>query len=275
MSSPERQQWLQTPDTLHYRIGEAARSLLTQVHEQTGHRVILREGAPDIHGSYAQIAYATDDEPHTISIIPEATPYLDYLVSHECAHALRFFAQPESERLMAYIDEQHQDRVARTLGPAVKKRFKYLPAPAEELAAIYHKGIIGQVVNFPMDLRIETFLLKQYPELRADQEEVLRLNIAELVLGLHHEVQLVTPPFVFRVQNSLNAAYCTFIARLLNDPTLSQPFRQGGFGRIGAELADQIWRTRYADYRQDRRDTESWAKRFGVERWFTWELYRS
>lgn len=274
MPAPERQEWQPTPESLHHHLGPTARRLLAQVEQTTGHPVILRRRAPDIHGSFAHITYASNDEPHTIFVIPEALPYLDYLVAHECLHALRLFAQPENQRLMAYIDKQHQERAIRSLVPAVKKRFKHPPAPAEELAAIYHEGIVGQVINFPTDLRIEALLFEEYPDLQSLQDTVLRINIAELTLGLHPEVQKATPPFIFRVQNSLNAGYCSFIARLLNDPTLSQPFRQGGFAHIGEELADQIWENRFADYRQDRRDAEAWARRFGVERWFTWELYR-
>lgn len=269
----ERQQWRAPPESLHRHLGPTARSFIAQIERDTGHPVVLRQRAPDIHGSYAHITYATDDQPHMIFVIPEAIPYLDYLVSHECLHALRLYAQPENERLMAYIGEEHQKRAARTLVPAVQKRLTNPPAPVEDVAAIYHKGILGQVVNFPSDLRIETHLFEEYPDLRPIQEEVLRINIAELNLGLHWQVQKVTPPFVFRVQNSLNAAYCTFIAHLLNDPTLSQPYRRHGFGRIGEELADQIGKTRFADYHQDRRDSETWAKRFGLERWFTWEVY--
>lgn len=154
---------------------------------------------------------------------------------------------------------------------ASRRRWEWL---SPNRAAIYYQGIVSQLVNFPMDLRIESFLFAQYPDLRAVQVSTLQDNIAELALGVHRQVQLVTPPFVFRVQNSLNAAYTTFIGRLLNDPTLSQPFRKAGFGRIGEELADRIWQTRFGDYRQDRRDTDIWAKRFEVERWFTWAPYR-
>ncbi|TAK30931.1 MAG: hypothetical protein EPO21_18495 [Chloroflexota bacterium] len=237
--------------------------------------MVLRYRRPDIHGSYAHITYPQDDdEPHTIFIIPQGLPALDYLVSHECLHALRLFAQPEDERLMAFIGPEQQNQVTRALAPSVWQRCGDLPVPSEEIAAVYHAGIVGQVANFPSDLRIETSLFEGYPDLRPVQEATLRANIAELVLGLHKEVQKVTPPFVFRVQNALNSAYCTFIARLLGDAALAQPYRQAGFGRIGAELADQLWNTRFADYRRDRRDTESWTRKFGIERWFTWMPYR-
>lgn len=273
MLPPERQDRQSTPEPLYYSLGQTARGLLTQVEHDTGHPVILRYRTADIHGTYAHITYATSDEPHIISIIPQAIPSIDYLVSHECLHALRLFAQPEKERLLAYVDKQNQERATRALVPTIKKRFQHL-IPAEQLAGIYQEGVVSQVVNFPMDLRIETVLFEKYPDLRSLQEATLKTNIAELALGLHPLVQAATPPFVFRVQNSLNAAYSIFIARLINNPTLSEPFRKSGYGRVGQELADEVWENRFADYSQDRRDAESWAKRFGVERWFTWMAYR-
>ena len=98
----------------------------------------------------------------------------------------------------------------------------------------------------------------------------LRANITELQFGLHPEVEAATPPLVFRVEASLNAGYCTYIARLLGDPTLAEPYRRRGLGRIGEELAEQVWETRFKDYRQDRRDVEDWARRFGLSEWFRW-----
>ncbi|MCL5959432.1 MAG: hypothetical protein M1358_08975 [Chloroflexi bacterium] len=243
---------------------------------ETGHPVVLRPRGPDIHGSYAHISYATGNEPHAIFISQEATPFLDYLVSHECAHALRMFAVPEKERLLGYADKRHHERAARALVPSIRKLWKNeLGERAGQIAAIYHQGIVGQVVNFPADLRIESWLYEQYRDLRPMQATALRVNIEELTIGLDPEVQRTSPALVFRIQNSLNAAYSIFIARLLRDSTLAEPHQQAGFGAIGEKLAEQVWQTRFADYGQDRRDAEDWAKRFWVARWFTWQHYRA
>ncbi|MDO8672825.1 MAG: hypothetical protein Q7O66_15555, partial [Dehalococcoidia bacterium] len=139
MPLPERQERQSTPENLHHHLGQTAKLLIAQVVHDTGHPVVLRQRKPDLHGSYAHITYAAGDDPHTIFVIPEAIPALDYLVSHECLHALRLFAQPEKERLLAYVDEQNQGRATRALVPAIKKRFQHV-IPAEELAAIYHEG---------------------------------------------------------------------------------------------------------------------------------------
>src|SRR3990172_11940444 len=111
MPSPERHAWQSTTDSLRDDLGSIARGLIAQVETETGRPVVLRSKAPDIHGSYAHITYATAHEPHTIFVIPEATPFLDYLISHECLHALRLFALPENERLMGYIGEEQQKPV--------------------------------------------------------------------------------------------------------------------------------------------------------------------
>jgi hypothetical protein len=64
-------------------------------------------------------------------------------------------------------------------------------------------------------------------------------------------------------------------ACLLEDPGLATTDRQAGLGRIGRELADPLWETRFADYQQDCADTQRWATRFGLVDWFAWRRHSS
>lgn len=88
-------------------------------------------------------------------------------------------------------------------------------------------------------------------------------------------MQAATPPFISSVEASLNAGYCTYVARLLGERSLADAYRRRGLGPIGQELANQIWDSRFDGYRRDRKDTDHWAKRFGLSDWFSWRHYRS
>ncbi len=129
----------------------------------------------------------------------------DYLVAYECAHALRLFALPANERRVPVVERQRERQIGRFLLPLVQKRWRAVAGPgspllpeAPRMARLYHHGLVSQGVNFPVDLRIETWIRESQGELRELQETALRTNIAELNVGLYPAVQETTPPFILR-----------------------------------------------------------------------------
>jgi hypothetical protein len=282
MTTPEHIPSASSSPSLNHNLGSTARELLRLVEVQTGQPVVIRQVPVSIHRTYGYVTYATHEQPHVISLIPEMEPFWDYLIAHECGHVFRFFKVAEEERLMAAIETPHRRRAVKTLSSAVRLTWQNafglsrIKKPIEvALINTYLEGLVGQVVNFPSDLRIESWMYHSLPDLRTIQEATLRVNIAELNLGLDPTTRRIVPGAIFDVATSLNAGYCEYVARLLDDPLLSKPHHQAGFGSVGDELAGEIWQTRGHGYSQDRRDTNRWAKRFRMREWFTWRHYPS
>ncbi len=265
-----------------HQLVPTAQSLLQRVERDTGSPVTVLQVPRAAHPTDVRIRYAREDRPHTITLAEDAAPFWDYLVAHAAARALRFFAVPPQERVLAVVDRRRERQVARFLLPLVQKNWRRVvgagapPLPeASHLARLYHQGLVAQVVDVPTDLRIDTWLRAEYGDLRPLQETALRTAVGELDMRLVRAVRETTPPFVYRRAAPLNAAYSIYVARLLDDPSIATTYEQAGLGRIGRELADPLWETRFADYRQDCADTQRWAQRFGLVDWFAWQSFGS
>jgi hypothetical protein len=78
---------------------------------------------------------------------------------------------------------------------------------AGELLTIWHQGMVNQVVGLNIDHRIESWLYREYPGIRSNQEKSIGLQVQMSVAGLTPEVKRATPRLVYEGSNAINFAY--------------------------------------------------------------------
>ncbi len=197
---------------------------------------------------------------------------LGYLVAHECGHLIRMHSVPEDARSVPAITRSHRAQVIRDVGRDIRKLHRQgLPEGVlGGMVNFLHEGLVRQVMNYPADMRIEKWLRSEYQGLNGIQEKALRRQLEDNLKAGSSEVKEMAPVRMFNGANVMNAAYGRYMSRLLADRNLFSMYRRTEFRDEGRALADEIWRSEDRGYYSDIRDTERWAERLGVDRWFEW-----
>ena len=143
------------------------------------------------------------------------------------------------------------------------------PEAVKELLFIWHAGVVRQVTNYPVDLRIERWLFKEYPGMSDLHTEALIEQLREDQAVLAPEIEFFTPPPVYEASVIMNCAFARRVCEMLGDssPRLPYPKR---LARAANELLAILDREEEDNHRGDMRTVNRWARRLGIENWYTW-----
>jgi hypothetical protein len=109
---------------------------------------------------------------------------------------------------------------------------------ARELLTIWHQGMVNQVVNLNVDYRIESWLYREYPGIRPNQEKSIGLQVQMSVAGLTPDVKRVTPRLVCEGSNAINYAYLRSVGIMLGQ-NLVRDYTDSAIVELGKRLVDQ------------------------------------
>jgi len=201
---------------------------------------------------------------------PRYERYLDYLIAHECGHLLRLWSVPPSERLLPTVTVEQRRTVNRQLWSEMPAEALLLPPEAvRELLSIWHAGVVRQVSNYPVDLRIEKWLFKEYPVMNDLHREALREQLREDQAVLASEIKLFTPRSVYEASVIMNCAFAARVCEMLGGSSLRLPYPKQ-LARAANELLATLDGEGEDDHRGDVRIVNRWAQRLGIANWYTW-----
>jgi len=196
--------------------------------------------------------------------------YLDCLIAHECGHLLRLWSVPSSERLLPSVTAELRRMVSRQLLSEIPAEALLLPPDlVKELLCIWHSGVVRQVVNYPADIRIEEWLLREYPGMNHLQKEALRQQLKEDHVVLAPEIGLFTPRCVYEASVMMNCAFASRISEMLGDSSLHLPYPKR-MAKTANELLAILDGEAEDNHRGDIRTVNRWAQRLGIGNWYTW-----
>src|SRR5262249_44960846 len=103
---------------------------------------------------------------HTIAYNPTVISQPDYLIVYQCGFILRLFANPPSERWDLAPTPRGREIVQNLLsGPDGPARKLHLSPPAvEKLRDQLFDGLMLQLRSIPVGLRVDAWILRDYPE---------------------------------------------------------------------------------------------------------------
>jgi hypothetical protein len=143
------------------------------------------------------------------------------------------------------------------------------PPILSKLFETIYPGIIRQVTNLPIDIRIERWIYRDHPGLHEAQRASLLTQLGENHQVLSPEIERHTPPTVYRASTAMNCAFARAIAQLYDEPALEAAYRGTAVWEIGTALFEGIDDVR-DDAAGDCALVDRWAEHLSVRGWFRW-----
>ena len=246
-------------------------TILRQTEELTGKPI---EFVEDDHlSSLASVKMARSFMPaHTIRFRKADPVLLAHLIAHECGHMQRMFAAAPDKRLMPVTRPKHTDLVFRILAADSTIALDGMDERAtRELFTIWHQGVVNEVVNLNVDYRIESWLYREYPGMRPNQEKSIGLQVQMSVAGLAPNVKCDTPHLVYEGSNAVNYAYLRSIGIMLGQ-NLVRDYADSTIVALGKRLA-AVLEEPDTGFEGDVRESNEWAAMLGIGDWFDWQAF--
>ena len=221
----------------------------------------------------ASVRIARSSMPAHVIRFREADPVLlPHLIAHECGHVQRIYATPPDRRLAPVTKSKHIDRVFRILAADPCVTLDTMDEQqAREMLTIWHQGMVNQVVNLNVDYRIESWLYREYPGIRPNQEKSIGLQVQMSVAGLAPNVKRDTPRLVYEGSNAVNYAYLRSIGIMLGQ-NLVRDYTDPAIVELGKRLA-AVLEEPDTGLEGDIRESNQWAAMLGIEGWFDWQAF--
>jgi hypothetical protein len=194
----------------------------------------------------------------------------DHLIAHECGHIYRIMSVPLEHRKVPSANAENRRIAMNQVENELFALSKNIPIEKMgSLFNIWFNGIIKQVTNFPVDMRIEKWIYDEYPELQKGQKITIEKQIRENVQGLSNNIEKITPVKIYNASNSMNCAFAYFMETLLGKKYLS-PYKRTKYMELGNKLANLVLETEDRGYKQDIEIINKWVELLDIQDWFYW-----
>jgi hypothetical protein len=211
---------------------------------------------------------------HTIVYNPTAVKEPDYLICYQCGFILRLFEIPESERVDLAGTTDARQTVYRLLtapdGPG--KKLKLSPETVSTLRDQLFDGLMRQLRSIPIGFRVDSWIMREYPELGQLQRDMIMRQIQDNLASLGPESKKIAPKKIYQSNVTMNAAFAAFWAKQLSDPSIAVPYKAAGLLKAGEELLGLLGEISDAPA-ADRDLVDAWASRLTLTDWYKWVPY--
>jgi hypothetical protein len=254
---------------------DVTRAVIKRVEDESGCPVVVSEDRGLKTLSASRIARG-ESVMHSIAFNPSAVSEPDYLICYQCGFILRLFAVPAALRVDLASTSEGRQVVYRLLnapdGPG--KKMKLPPETVETLRDQLFDGLMTQLRSIPVGFRVDSWIMREYPELAPLQRDMVMRQIKDNLAALSPDLKKIAPKKVYQTNVSMNAAFAEFWARRYSDPSFSLPYKAAGFLKTGQELLaflDEI----PDDPSADRELIDAWMERLSLHGWYQWVPYQS
>ena len=254
-------------------LREVTRTVISLVEKASGCQVVVREDRSLKTLAAARIARGTN-KIHVISYNPSAVSEPDYLICFQCGFILRLFNIAAADRFDFAGTVEGRQIVYQLLtapdGPGTQ-----LKLPSESIATLRDQlfdGLMTQLRSMPIGFRVDSWIMREYPELSLLQQKASMQQLQENLQALSPEIKKIAPTKVLESNLAMNAAFAEFWAGHLGDPRVSLPYKAAGFAKAGEELLrvlDEV----ADDAAADRQLIDRWSQQLGLTGWYQWLPY--
>lgn len=197
---------------------------------------------------------------------------LAHLIAHECGHVQRMFAAPPDKRVVPVTRSVHMERAFRVLASDPGAALQSMDEDhTRELLTVWHRGMVNQIVNLNVDYRIESWLYREHPSIRPNQEKSIGLQVQMSVAGLAANVKRDTPRLVHEGGNAVNYAYLRSVGIMLGR-NLVRDYTDPAIVPLGKRLATVLEKPD-TGFEGDVRESNRWAAMVGISDWFDWQAF--
>lgn len=133
------------------------------------------------------------------------------------------------------------------------------------MLTIWHQGMVNQVVNLNVGYRIESWLYRDNPGIRPNQEKSIGLQVQMSVAGLAPDVKRHTPHLLYEGSNAVNYAYLRSVGIMLSR-NLDRDDVDPSIVALGKRLA-VVLEEPDTEFDGDVRESDQWASMLGISDW--------
>ena len=225
---------------------------------------------PDLN-TLAAVKMARQNMPsHYIYYKEKRAAVLDHLIAHECGHIYRMELVKISDRKVPASNLQNKHFALNQIEDDLEKMSQNFSVnQLSQLSNIWFDGIIRLVTNIPVDMRIETWIFNEYPELRKTQKKSIDLQMRDNIQVLSKRIESLTPDKIYYCNNVMNFAFAKFMESLIGKKYTTQ-YRHSKYADLGNKLADLVITTEDMGYKQDIEIIDKWTEMLDLQGWFYW-----
>ncbi|HEV8719357.1 MAG TPA: hypothetical protein VGW77_01805 [Candidatus Binatia bacterium] len=252
-------------------LREITRSVITLVENASGCPVVVNEDRSLATLAISRIARGAN-KIHSISFNPSAVREPDYLICYQCGFILRLFGVPARVDLAGTTEGR---QVVHRLLSAPDGPGKKLKLPAESIEALrdqLFEGLMTQLRSIPIGFRVDSWIMREYPELTQLQREMAMRQIKDNLAALSPDIKKIAPKKVYQSNLSMSAAFAEFWARHYADSSLSLPYKAAGYLKVGEELLAILDEVPH-EPASDRDLVDAWSERLSLTGWYRWIPY--
>lgn len=246
---------------------EVQKTLLASVEQASGKPVIIQSDST--FSAHATIKIAGPDRPaHVLLYKPQFEAELPYLVSFQCALALRTIESTETARFdLTSTPNLHAD-VQRLVAEHLEQSSSNIPAAVvPQLVSQFANGLGLQIRSMPVAIRVDAMLFDDYPALRPLQRSSIDRQLQEAMQALGPVVKAIAPKVIVDANVGMSTAFAKFWAKCWGEPLVALPFIAAGYNEIGNQLIALIDSTPNSPD-ADRELVESWINQLQLGHWF-------
>lgn len=254
-------------------LREVTRTVIKHVEDASGYPVVVREDASLKTLAASRIARGPN-KIHLISFKPSEVSEPDYLICYQCGFILRLFGTPAADRF-DFVGTVEGRQIVYDLLTAPDGPGKKMNLPAESISTLSNQlfdGLMTQLRSIPIGLRVDSWIMREYPELSELQQNSAIRQLQDNLQILSPEIKEIAPMAVLKANLTMNAAFAEFWARHRSDPRLSLPYKAAGFAKACEELLRALDDTP-ADPSADCQLIDLWSKQLGLTGWYQWRPY--
>lgn len=223
--------------------------------------------------SHAKLKMARNDmENHIVYYKEGASQSINHIIAHECGHIIRIFKSEPSERLIPFISSKSSETAINEIANDIDSISKVmLKSKVEKLIEMLFKGLVMQLTNQPVDLKIEEWIYNEYPGLRKFQKISFQSQLQEALGGLIEDVRKITPSKIYEASHSMNYAYFNALAKKTKFDLESayDNFEFEDKGRLLIEIMGKYENNFDGDVKR----INDWASILGLSSWYEWKRF--
>jgi hypothetical protein len=203
---------------------------------------------------------------HILKIKENNTVRINHIIVHECAHILRLMKADPADRVVP-----SSNQATRNLAYyALKEELGELPVAARSnLFELWSAGLVNQLVNLPVDARIERWICNNYPSFRETQRKSLTYDVQNCLAGLSDNVRDNTIKTVFKKSNAMIYAYLKSLSQITGEDYTVEFKNYPSIKKTGRKLYACL-DNEDSGFTQDIKTISAWAEILEVTGWFTW-----
>lgn len=223
--------------------------------------------------SHAKLKMAREDmENHIVYYKGGVDQRINHIIAHECGHIIRIYGVDPSERLIPYFSSKNYEHALEESKKDIDNISKIVPeSKLNQLIEMLFKGLVMQLTNQPVDLKIEEWIYNDYPGLRACQELSFKSQLQEAIGGFNEKIRSITPSKVYESSHSMNYAYFNVLPEKTNFE-LGSVYDNFEFENKGRSLIE-IMEKHENNFDGDVKRIDDWAKILNLSSWYEWKKF--